>query len=150
MTHHGSQSERLLRSRRDEEREPEGDGVVTRSFANPPPLSAPHLGRRLPDAVPPTEPATTRRRSIAMETERNRVTPQLDGMSLLVSRTPPIARSRSTTLGRQRCPPVLPSSLCVLVSAPILHRHVPLAIPTNKIGKTRATTVEGFHPHPGN
>jgi hypothetical protein len=79
-----------------------------------------------------------------METERDRVTPQLDRMSPLVSRTPPVVGSRSSTLGRQRRPSVRPPPPCVLVSAPILHRHIPLAIPTKKVGKREQQPNDGF------
>ena len=113
--------------------------MVTRSLANPPLSAPPTLGKRLPDAVPPPELAASRRRGIAVETERNRV-PQHDGVLPLVSRTQPVTRIRCSALRRQGRPPMLPSSLCVLVPAPTLHRHVPLAIPTNNIGNTEAIT----------
>ena len=93
------------------------------------PLSAPRLGGQLPDAVPPPEPATTQRRGVAMESEWDRVTPQLFGMSPSSLRTPPLARCQSNRLVRQRCPPVFPPTLFVLVSAQILHRFPLRSLP---------------------
>ena len=127
--------------------ESQGDAVVTRLLANPSPCRLPLPWKRLPNAVSPTEPATTQRRCVAMEPERNRVTPQLFGMSP-GSRTPPPAMCQNNLLVRQRCPPVFPLTLFVLVSAQTLHR-IPLAIPINRIGTTTHTTVWRFRRSPG-
>jgi hypothetical protein len=112
-----------------------------------PPSRLPHLENRLPEAVSAAELSATSGWRFAMYAEWNRVTPQLGGMSPLVSRTPPIAGSRSSTLGGQRRP-IGATNLAVRTCiCPSYRWYVPLSTPTETIGTNKTDSDNGFPHH---
>jgi hypothetical protein len=62
----------------------------------------------------------------------------------MLTRASPPSTCRPWALLRQRGPPMLPAPPCVLVSALIVHAHIPFSEPTERIGTKRAESDDGF------